>query len=169
MVNFLRTFARFGLAVTVCVASATLAGYHNTSYVYSAPASANTYSGVPNLHRVNCATGRIEHSYDGVNQRVSVTQAGVKAYEVYGSHGTLLAEATPSHANRLVEHLYLGRKRIAQRQTATASAAVITTFYNDPSASLLLATDTAATLIWKETLPALRQHALQRPRQRLSP
>ena len=47
-----------------------------------------------------------------------MTKGGVKTYEVYGSHGNLLAEYTPSQANKLVEYIYLGGKRVAQRETS---------------------------------------------------
>jgi hypothetical protein len=80
---------------------------------------------VPNLRCVNCAdtANKIEHDYDGLNQRVAVTKGGVKTYEVYGSHGHLLAEYTPSQSGKLVEYLYLGGKRIAQRDSDQTAAA----------------------------------------------
>ena len=76
-----------------------------------------TYDGAPNLQCVNCAdpVNKIEYAYDGLNQRVAVTKSGVKTYEVYGPQGNLLAEYTPSQSDKLVEYIYLGGKRIAQR------------------------------------------------------
>ncbi|MDD5295495.1 MAG: hypothetical protein PHU46_01175 [Rhodocyclaceae bacterium] len=88
--------------------------YGNVTYGWS---STYTYDGVPNLRCVNCSTAsyRIDYAYDGMNRRVAVTKAGVKTYEVYGSNGNLLAEFAPAQGNRLVEYIYLGGKRIAQR------------------------------------------------------
>jgi YD repeat-containing protein len=96
------------------------------SYTYDAygdiatgTGNAYVYDGVPNLKCVNCSTANeVAHTYDGLNQRVSVTKGGVKTYEVYGSHGNLLAEYTPSKANKLVEYIYLGGKRVAQRESS---------------------------------------------------
>ena len=63
----------------------------------------------------NNATNKVEYSYDGTNQRSIVSKAGVKTYEMYGSNGNQLMEFTPSQSNRLVEYIYLGGKRVAQR------------------------------------------------------
>ncbi|MGB4066211.1 MAG: hypothetical protein WBK19_20480 [Azonexus sp.] len=103
-----------------------VSGNRSGSYTYdaygdiaTAPGSAYTYDGVPNLRCVNCSTANeVANVYDGLNQRVSVTKGGVKTYEVYGSHGNLLAEYTPSQANKLVEYIHLGGKRVAQRETS---------------------------------------------------
>lgn len=105
---------------------ASVTGSRAGSYSYdaygdflTAPGSTYTYDGVPNLKCVNCGTtNEVANVYDGLNQRVSVTKGGVKTYEVYGSHGNLLAEYTPSQANKLVEYIYLGGKRVAQRETS---------------------------------------------------
>ncbi len=101
-----------------------ISGTRSTSYGYDAygnivngMGNSYAYDGVPNLRCVNCsdATNKIEYSYDGTNQRSVVTKAGVKTYEMYGSNGNLLIEFTPSQSNRLVQYIYLGGKRIAQR------------------------------------------------------
>ncbi|GAB2859560.1 hypothetical protein GCM10027277_30110 [Pseudoduganella ginsengisoli] len=94
-------------------------GYDAYGNVTSGSGNTYTYDGVPNLTCVNCgnAAAKIEYTYDGLNRRVSATKAGVKTYEVYGSHGNQLIEFTPSQSNRLVEYIYLGGKRIAQRVT----------------------------------------------------
>ena len=47
-----------------------------------------------------------------------MTKGGVKTYEIYGTGGNLLAEYAPSQSNRLVEYIYLGGKRVAQRVTS---------------------------------------------------
>ncbi|WP_221227833.1 RHS repeat domain-containing protein [Rhodocyclus tenuis] len=103
-----------------------VSGSRAGSYTYdaygdmlTAPGATYTWDGAPNLLCVNCAdtANKVENSYDGLNQRVSVTKGGVKTYEVYGSHGNLLVEYTPSQAGKLVEYLYLGGKRVAQRET----------------------------------------------------
>lgn len=102
-----------------------VSGSRAGSYTYDAygdiaTGTGNTYvyDGVPNLRCVNCGTANeVANAYDGLNQRVSVTKKGVKTYEVYGSHGNLLAEYTPSQANKLVEYVYLGGKRVAQRES----------------------------------------------------
>ncbi|MGB4066208.1 MAG: hypothetical protein WBK19_20465 [Azonexus sp.] len=105
---------------------ASVSGNRTGSYTYDAygdilagAGSSYTYDGVPNLSCVNCGTAnQVANTYDGLNQRVTVTKGGVKTYEVYGSHGNLLAEYTPSQANKLVEYIYLGGKRVAQRETS---------------------------------------------------
>jgi YD repeat-containing protein len=73
------------------------------------------YDGVPNLTCANCsdAATRVDYQYDGLNQRVSTTKAGVKTYEYYSFNGNLIEELTPSISNRLAEHIYLGSRRIA--------------------------------------------------------
>lgn len=104
---------------------ASVSGDRKGSYTYDAygdfltvPGTAYIWDGVPNLRCVSCGTANeVANVYDGLNQRVSVTKGGVKTYEFYGSHGNLLAEYTPSQANKLIEYIYLGGKRIAQRET----------------------------------------------------
>lgn len=85
--------------------------------VTSGSARTYTYDGVPNLRCVNCSNSaqKIEYTYDGLNQRVVVNKAGVKTYEIYGSHGNQLMSYTPGTTPKLVEYIYLGGKRIAQR------------------------------------------------------
>lgn len=105
-----------------------VSGARSASYTYDAygniigaSSTSYIYDGAPNLTCVNCSdsVNKIAYAYDGLNKRISVTKAGVKTYEVYGSNGNLLAEYTPSLANKLVEFVYLGGKRIAQRRTDT--------------------------------------------------
>lgn len=108
---------------------ASVSGGRTGSYTYDAygdflavPGATYTWDGVPNLRCVNCGTANeVANAYDGLNQRVSVTKGGVKTYEVYGSHGNLLAEFTPSQGNKLIEYIYLGGKRVAQRETQSES------------------------------------------------
>lgn len=103
-----------------------VSGNRATSYAYDAygniisgNASTYTYDGAPNLTCVNCANPslKVAYTYDGLNKRVSVTKAGVTSYEFHDSHGNQLVEFTPSQANKLVEYIYLGGKRIAQKAT----------------------------------------------------
>lgn len=84
--------------------------------IVSAGADAYAYDHASNMlcARCNSATGKVQYRYDGHNQRVSVDKAGATTYEVYGHKGELLIEYTPSQANRLVEHIYLAGKRVAQ-------------------------------------------------------
>jgi YD repeat-containing protein len=98
---------------------ATSYGYDAYGNIVNGSGNAYTYDGAPNLRCVNCAnaTNKIEYSYDGTNQRSSVAKAGVKTYEMYGSSGNQLIEFTPSQSNKLVEYIYLGGKRVAQRVT----------------------------------------------------
>lgn len=81
------------------------------------------YDGAPNMSCANCsdANSSVQYQYDGLNQRVSVLKAAVKTYEFYGLNGNLLAEFTPSLSNRLTEHVYLGRQRIASVGAAVAT------------------------------------------------
>lgn len=103
------------------VSGSKVASYTYDAYGNIATGAGNTYTydGVPNLRCINCANPatKIEYAYDGTGQRVSVTKAGVKTYEVYDLQGNLLIEFTPSQGNKLVEYIYLGNKRIAQRVT----------------------------------------------------
>jgi YD repeat-containing protein len=101
-----------------------VSGSRNASYTYDAlgniiggGGSTYGYDRVPNLRCVNCAdaVNKIEYTYDGKNHRSSVLKGGIKSYEMYDDKGRQLIEFTPSQSNRLVEYIYLGNKRIAQR------------------------------------------------------
>jgi YD repeat-containing protein len=104
---------------SVSGARATSYSYDAYGNIVSGMGSVYTYDGAPNLRCVNCSnqTNKIEYSYDGTNQRSIVSKAGVKTYEMYGSNGNQLIEFTPSQSNKLVEYIYLGGKRVAQRVT----------------------------------------------------
>jgi YD repeat-containing protein len=97
------------------------ATYNYDLYGSMLPSTGNTYAydGVPNLRCINCSDplNKIEYTYDGTNQRIAVTRGSIKTYEVYDPRGNLLVEFTPSQGNKLVEYIYLGGKRIAQRVT----------------------------------------------------
>ena len=102
------------------VSGARSAGYNYDAYgdVISSNGVTYTYDGVPNLRCVSCsATNKIEYSYDGTSRRSIVARAGIKTYEMYGSNGNQLMEFTPGLSNKLVEYIYLGGKRIAQKVT----------------------------------------------------
>jgi len=75
-----------------------------------------TYDAVPNLRCVNCnnASTKVEYTYDGLTNRVTVTKGGVKSYEVKNTSNNQLIEFTPSQGNKLTEYVYLGNKRVAQ-------------------------------------------------------
>lgn len=101
-----------------------ISGSRNTSYTYDAHGNVATgfgnvynYDGVPNLRCVNCtnASWKVEYTYDAGNNRSSVLKGGAKSYEMYGTNGLQLIEFTPSKSNSLVEYIYLGGKRVAQR------------------------------------------------------
>jgi YD repeat-containing protein len=101
-----------------------VSGTQNTSFGYdaygdmvSAYGNAYAYDGVPNFRCFKCSDtlNKIEYTYDGINRRSSVTKAGVKSYEMHDSKDTQLIEYTPSLSNKLIEYIYLGGKRIAQR------------------------------------------------------
>jgi YD repeat-containing protein len=111
-----------------------VSGIRSASYGYDAYANITsdstksyTYDGVPNLRCVDCnsAIDKTEFGYDGINQRSMVSKAGKKTYEMYGSSGNQLIEFTPSEANKLVEYIYLGGKRIAQKQTGGLVASTV--------------------------------------------
>ncbi|WP_271008959.1 hypothetical protein [Paucibacter sp. B51] len=94
-------------------------GYDSHGNIVSGSGNTYTYDGVPNLRCVNCASPglSIAYGYDASNRRSSVQKAGVKRYEMYDAKGNQLIEFSPSQANRLVEYIYLGGKRIAQHVT----------------------------------------------------
>jgi len=102
------------------ISGARSAGYGYDAYgdVISSNGVTYTYDGAPNLRCINCSTaGKIEYSYDSTSQRSIVAKAGVKTYEMYGLNGNQLIEFTPGLSNKLVEYIYLGGKRVAQRVT----------------------------------------------------
>lgn len=101
-----------------------VSGSRTASYSYDASGNiisdstkTYTYDGVPNLRCINCSNSatKIEYAYDATSQRSYSVKSGVKTYEMYGSNGSQLIEYTPGQPNKLVEYIYLGGKRIAQR------------------------------------------------------
>ncbi|WP_129782054.1 Ig-like domain repeat protein [Peristeroidobacter soli] len=111
-----------------------VSGSRVSSYSYDAygniAASAGTtytYDGAPNLRCINCATAnKIEYGYDGLAKRVKRAKSGTTTYEFYAANGDLLIEYTPTQSNKLVEYIYLGGKRIAQRVSDQLPATAIT-------------------------------------------
>lgn len=93
--------------------------YDDEGNIVSAAGNAYTYDSVPNLRCVNCnlPASKIEYQYDATNHRSKIVKAGVSSYEMYAANGTLLVEFTPGQPSKLVEYIYLGDKRIAQRVT----------------------------------------------------
>lgn len=77
------------------------------------------YDDAPNLTSVNDSnTGTaITYAYDGLNKRTKVIKNGVTTYEFYDTTGKLLMEYTPGAHSKLLEYIYLGNMRIAQRQS----------------------------------------------------
>lgn len=112
------------------VSGARVATYAYDAYgdIVSGGGNTYTYDGAPNLTCVNCAdtANKISYTYDGSNQRVTVTKAGEKTYEVYGHNGNLLMEYTPA-SSRQVEYIYLGNKRIAEVAPAPAATTLVAT------------------------------------------
>lgn len=110
-----------------------VAGSRSASYAYDSRGNLAARSGVSYSHDLagdlRCADctspNRTDYTYDGM-QRVAVTKAGVTTYEFRGSSGELLAEYTPSVSNRLVEHIYLNGKLIAQRTSDNRPSTAVT-------------------------------------------
>ena len=102
---------------------ASVSGYRAASFGYDRNGNIiggfdqYTYNEASQLTCINCTVPakKIEYRYDGQGQRVAVTKAGVTTYEIYSAAGKLLLEFTPSLNNKMVEHIYLNSKRIAQR------------------------------------------------------
>lgn len=92
-------------------------GYDAHGNIITAASTAYTYDGAPNLRCINCVdpVNKIEYAYDASNHRSVITKGGFKTYEMYGSNGNQLVEYTPLPTPRLVQYIYLGGKRIAQR------------------------------------------------------
>jgi YD repeat-containing protein len=111
--------------------------YGNYGEITSDGSNAYTYDQVPNLKSVNStdAAEKLEYKYDGLNNRVSRTKAGVPTYEFYSSRGQLLLEYTPSAAEKTVEHFYLGNLRVAQvtKDTSVAVQATNTNLTASPA------------------------------------
>jgi hypothetical protein len=75
----------------------------------------------------------VNYGYDGLNRRLWSSRDGLRTYEFYDSRGDLLAEYTPAGGGELVEYIYLGGKRVAQRvsvQEPPTSVAPTTTTLN---------------------------------------
>lgn len=111
-----------------------VSGSRSASYSYDiygniSAASGTTYQydGVPNLRCINCASSNmVEYTYDGLGKRVTVTKSSATTYEFYASSGDLLVEYSPSQSNKLVEYMYLGGKRVAQRVSDNRPPTTIT-------------------------------------------
>lgn len=100
-------------------------GLRNASYTYDSygdilsdgTGKTYTYNGVPNLVGVNDSntSTTINYAYDGLSKRTKVIKNGVTTYEYHDTTGKLLLEYTPGTPNKLMEYIYLGNMRIAQR------------------------------------------------------
>lgn len=121
-----------------------VSGSRSASYSYdaygdviAAGATAYGYDAVPNLTCAKCNGGssRIDYAYDGLRNRVRALRSGATTYEFYAASGELLVEYTPAQSNRLVEHVYLSGKRIAQRVSDTNASTSITPIATTVTAS----------------------------------
>ena len=112
-----------------------VAGGRSTSYTYDvygnlASGSGNTYQ-YDDAYNMTCAicgtaADRVNYAYDGLNKRASIGKFGATTYELYGSRGGLLVEYTPLAGQQLIEHIYLGPRRIAERVTVSGVATTVT-------------------------------------------
>ncbi|HVZ45441.1 MAG TPA: RHS repeat-associated core domain-containing protein [Ramlibacter sp.] len=145
----------FGYAYDASNRLSSIGGTFGASYAYDAwgdvvAAGANTftYDGVPNLVCANCANAAkaVNYIYDASNQRLAAKRNGVVTIEIHDREGRLLVEFTPANG-RLVEHFYLGERRVAQ---AVGGGAPTTYLHNDLAGSPVLATDAAGLIAWKE-------------------
>lgn len=111
-----------------------VSGSKSASYTYdgrgnvtAAGTKTYNYDAIGNLLCAQCAgPNRADYAYDGLRNRVKVTNAGTLTYEFHAHDGELLVEYTPSQSNRLVEHIYVDGKRIAQRVSDSTPATSIT-------------------------------------------
>lgn len=121
-----QAFGAYGLTYTYDASNklSNLSGSRNAAYSYdsygnvaSDASRAFTYDDVPNLRCANCAdaTNKILYGYDATNHRITIEKGGIKTYEIYDATGKQLIEFTPGQSNKLIEYIYLGGKRIAQR------------------------------------------------------
>jgi hypothetical protein len=73
------------------------------------------YNDASNMQCAKCGLpGEVLYGYDGSNQRVTSTKAGVPTYYMHGHGGHLLWEETPGA--KLKEYIYLGGKQVAVRE-----------------------------------------------------
>jgi YD repeat-containing protein len=73
------------------------------------------YNDASNMKCAKCGLpGEVLYDYDGSNQRVASTKAGVPTYFMHGHGGHLLWEETPH--STLKEYIYLGGKQVAVRE-----------------------------------------------------
>lgn len=117
LISYTYDVARNRLASTGGARVATY-GYDVYGNIATRGAETFAYDDAGNLRCYNCGfSNRNEYAYDGNNNRVWARRGGVDTYEFWTLSGQLLAEFTPSAANRLTEYFYLDGKRIAQRTT----------------------------------------------------
>jgi YD repeat-containing protein len=103
-----------------------VSGSQSSTFTYDANGNVSSrtgftyaYDDASNLTCVNCSApvNSVAYTYDGVGHRDSVSKGGgAKTYEVFDARGKPLIEYTPA-TNKLVEYVYLGDKRIAQKVT----------------------------------------------------
>jgi len=90
-------------------------GYDVYGNVSSNGSSTFLYNDAQGMKCAKCGlAGEVLYDYDGSNQRVTSTKAGVPTYYMHGNGGQLLWEETP-HAT-LKEYIYLGGKQVAVRE-----------------------------------------------------
>jgi YD repeat-containing protein len=120
-----QNFTSFSLAYTYDGASQRLnsvsgsknytMGYDVYGNVSSNGTNTFVYNDASNMKCAKCGlAGEVLYDYDGSNQRVASTKAGVPTYFMHGHGGHLLWEETP-HAT-LKEYIYLSGKQVAVRE-----------------------------------------------------
>lgn len=94
-------------------------GYDSYGNITSDSRNTYTYDGAPNLRCIDCSnpSTSVQYQYDGTNQRISSTKAGIKTYEMFDRQGKQLFSSVPMGSKSdITEYYYLGGKRIAQKQ-----------------------------------------------------
>jgi YD repeat-containing protein len=90
-------------------------GYDVYGNVSSNGTNSFLYNDASNMKCAKCGLpGEVLYDYDGSNQRVASTKAGVPTYFMHGHGGHLLWEETPH--STLKEYIYLGGKQVAVRE-----------------------------------------------------
>jgi YD repeat-containing protein len=101
-------------------------GYDVYGNVASSGGKTFAYDGTPVLRCADCGgADRVDYGYDGLNRRIWTSRLGLRTYELYDARGELLAEYTPNGGGKLVEHIYLGGKRVAQRVSVQGTATTV--------------------------------------------
>lgn len=95
-------------------------GYDSTGRLTSATGRTYTWTGLDRLASITVGPTLAAYSYDGEGRRVKSTVDGVSRYFVLDPSGKILAEYDGAGL-LLIEHIYLGDKRIASRKASDGS------------------------------------------------